>query len=203
MHLEPRDAERHRDIRDRVRLREQILDLPAGFDPPLRHAELLHLFHDAVRPRLALVNSALTHGLHEFERALRLHAHVDEIEHDVVSAADAFVGRRDAVDDDVVDVAGPHVRAVGEARQTDERGKLVRLRVHEHLARERRTELRHADRTGMADDRVAVRDAERLGRGEDAHGLRIVERDLAGVDAGGVLEHTDHRRVIVAELVEL
>ena len=55
----------------------------------------------------------------------------------------------------------------------------------------------------MADDRVAVRDAERLGRGEDAHGLRIVERDLAGVDAGGVLEHTDHRRVIVAELVEL
>ena len=186
-----------------MRLREQVLDLPAGFDPPLRHAELLHLFHDAVRPRFALVDGALTHGLHEFERALRLHAHVDEIEHDVVPAADAFVGRRDTVDDDVVDVAGPHVRAVREARQTDERGKLVRLRIHKHLARERRAELRHADRAGVTDDRVAVRYAERLGRGEDAHGFRVIERDFAGVDAGGVLQHADHCRVIVAELVEL
>ena len=163
---------------------------------------LLHRLDPAVLKAAAL-DLALTHALHDLERKLGVHAAADEIEHDIVTAADRLVDRRRAGHDQILGVAEPHVRAVREAGQPHKDIKALRLRVDEHLACEAGAEFRDADRAGLADDRIVVRQAERRCAAEDAHRLRVVERDLARVDAGHVLKHTDHGRVIVAELVEL
>ena len=86
MHLEPRNAEGHHDIRRRVGLREEILDLFARADVPFRHAGGLHLLLRAVGQ-----TSALSDGLHDLERPLFGHAALDEIQHDIVAAADGVV----------------------------------------------------------------------------------------------------------------
>ena len=162
----------------------------------------LHRLDPAVLEAAAL-DLALAHALHDLERELGVHAAADKIEHNIVTAADRLVDRRRAGHDEVFRVAEPHVRAVREAGQAHEDIKTLRLRVDEHLTREAGAEFRDADRAGLADDRVVIRQAERRRAAEDAHRLRVVERDLARVDAGHILEHTDHGRVIMTELVEL
>ena len=107
MHLEPRDAKRHHDVCRRVRLREQILDLLAGADVPVRHAGRLHLLLRALGQA-----ASLTDGLHDLERPLFRHTALDEIEHDVVTAADGVVDAGGLGEDEVARVAEPHVRAV-------------------------------------------------------------------------------------------
>ena len=201
--LEIGNAEGHRDVGDRVGLREEVLNFAAGLDVPLRDAVPLHLLDDALRPGLALADEVFADGLHEFEGAFRLDAPVHEVEHDVVAAADAVVDVRDLIDDEVVDVAVPDVRAVGETRKAHEGREFVRLGVDKHLAGEVRAELRDADGAGLANDGVVVGQAQHLRGLENAHGVVVVKGDLPRVDAGGVLEHADHGRVIVAQLVEL
>ena len=201
MHLEPRDAERHHNICDRVRLRKQIADLGERLDVPFRHIVLLHRLYPAVL-KAALFDLALPHGLHDLEAHLRVKPHGNEVEHDVVAAADRLQNACCAADDQLARVAEPHVRAVREAGKTHEGVEVLRLRVNEHLAREARVELGNGDRAGRA-EQVVVLKAQHLRRGENAHRIRIVERDRAGVHAGEILEHTDHRRVIVAEHIEL
>ena len=201
MHLEPRDAERHHNICDRVRLRKQIADLGERLDVPFRHIVLLHRLYPAVL-KAALFDLALPHGLHDLEAHLRVKPHGNEVEHDVVAAADRLQNARRAADDQLARVAEPHVRAVREAGKTHEGVEVLRLRVNEHLAREARVELGNGDRAGRT-EQIVVLKAQHLRRGENAHRIRIVERDRAGVHAGEILEHTDHRRVIVAEHIEL
>ena len=82
------------------------------------------------------------------------------------------------------------------------RVEVLGLRVDEHLAREARVELRNGNSARGA-EHLVVFVAENLGRDEDRHRVRVVERDLAGVDARQIFEHADHRRVIVAEHIEL
>ena len=203
VHLEPGDAEGHHDIGHGVRLGEEIGDLARRFDPPVRHAHVAHLLLGVAGEIAALLDLALTHGLHRLEGQRGLHPLLDQIDHDVVAAADGLVDIGHAVYDQIMDVARPHVGAVGKAGEPHQRIKGAGLGIDEHLAGEGRSELRHADRAGLADDRVVVGKPQHLRRGEDRHGLRVGERDLLGVDAGHILHHADHRRVIVPQLVEL
>ena len=156
MYLEPRDAEGHHDIGRSVRLREEVFDLFAGFDVPFRHLMLAHLLHNALRPRLALVDRALSDGLHEFEGTLLRQTALDEIEHDIVAAADGLIDRGRAAQDQVLRVAEPNIRAVGEAGKADERIELRRLGVHEHPAGEDRAEFRNADCADLRQDLVML-----------------------------------------------
>ena len=94
-----------------MRLREQVGDLAQGRDVPLRHAVLLHRFDPAVLEAAAL-DLALADALHDLERELGVHTAADEVEHDIVAAADRLVDRRRAGHDEVLRVAEPHVRAV-------------------------------------------------------------------------------------------
>ena len=197
VHLEPRDAEGHHDIRRRVGLREKILDLLAGADVPFRHACGLHFLLRAVGQ-----TSALSDGLHDLERPLFGHPAFDEVQHDIVAAADGVVDGGGLGQDQIARVAQPHVRAVGEAGQADERVEFCRLRLLQHSAREARAEFRDGDGADRPQNGV-VFIAQHLAGREDRHGILIVERDFLRVDAGHVLQHTDHGRVIVAQHIEL
>ena len=208
MHLEPRDAESHHDVRHSVRLREEVGDLAAGLDIPVRHAAVTHLLLRVAGELPALFHLALSHGLHRLERERRGDADGDEVYHNIVAAAHRLVDRRGAGGDKVADVARPHVRAVTEAGKADERVELLGLGIDKHLAGEGCAELRHADGARLSDDLVIVRQTERRGRGEDGHGLGVGEGYFLRVHPfaqllGEVLHHADHRRVIMPQLVEL
>ena len=151
VHLEPRDAERHHDIGDRVRLGEHILDLFARVDVPVGHVLLahraLHLLGQAL---------ALTHGLHGLERQLGLHALQNQVVHDIVAAADA-AGQRDALVHQLLRVAQPHVRAVRQAGNRDQLGKGRGLGLLDHAAHEFGAELGHRKAAEVAQNGVGIR----------------------------------------------
>ena len=158
MHLEPGDAEGHHDIGHRVGLGEEVGDLAGRFDVPVGHALVAHLLLGVTGELAALFDLALTHGFHGLEGQGRLDAHGDEIEHDIVAAADGLVDRGDAVHDEVMDIPRPHVGAVGEAGEADQGVEALGLGVHQHLAGEGGAEFRDADGAGLADDGVVVRE---------------------------------------------
>ena len=182
MHLEPRDAERHHNVRDRVRLGEHVLDLFARVDVPVGDVLLahrsLHFFSQAL---------ALTHALHGLERQLGLHALQNQVVHDIVTAADT-AGQRDALMHKLLRVAQPHVRAMRQAGDRDQLREGRGLGLLDHAAYELCAELRHRQTAEVAQDRVGVRVFtcvfQCLARMEQAHGIRVVERDLLRIDAG-------------------
>ena len=95
-----------------------------------------------------------------------------------------------------------------EAGQPYQRVKLLGLRIHKHLPRERRTELGYADGAGLADYRVVVRQPQHGGTCEYRHGVGVGEQYLLRVDPlahllGQILHHAYHGRVIMPQLVEL
>ena len=203
VHLEIGYAEGHHNIRHRVSLGEKIGYLAAGLDIPVRHAQRFHLLLGVVREGAAFFHLALTHGLHGLEGQLAGHTLFHKVQHDIVPAAYALVDVGDFVYDQIVDVAVPHVRAVGKAGKAHQRVKPGGLGVHQHLAGEARAEFRYADGAGMADYGVVLRHSQHLGRGEYAHGALIVQGYFPGIDAGGVLQHFYHGGVIVTQLVQL
>ena len=208
MHFEPRDTEGHHDVRDGMRLREEVGYLAAGLDVPVRYALVSHLLLGIAGELAALLYLALTHGLHGLECKRGRDADGDEVDHDIVAAADRLVNGSDAVDYQVADVARPDVGAVREAGQPYQRVKLLGLRIHKHLPRERRTELGYADGAGLADYRVVVRQPQHGGACEYRHGVGVGEQYLLRVDPlahllGQILHHAYHGRVIMPQLVEL
>ena len=72
------------------------------------------LAHGFLPPGLeaALGDLALTHGLHDVERHLRLQSLAQQVQHDAVTAADDLRNRAGARADQFVGVAGPDVGAV-------------------------------------------------------------------------------------------
>ena len=203
MHLEPRNAERHHDICHGVRFREKVGNLAAGFYVPIRYAEIAHLLFGVARKFAGFLYLALTHRLHRLESESGLHALLDKVDHDVVAATDGLVDRGDAVYDEVVDVARPHVGAVGEAGQTHKRVELLGLGIHKHLPGKGRAELRNADRAGLADYGIVVRQTESRGGDEDRHRFRVGKGNFLRVHAGHVLHHAYHGGVIMPQLVKL
>ena len=177
MHLEPRDAERHHDIRRGVRLGKQILDLFARADVPIGYAGRAHLILRALGQ-----SPALTHGLHDLERALFGHPALNQIQHDIVAAADGLGDGRGLGKNQVAGVSQPHIGAMREARKADERVKFCRLRLLQHPPRKAGAKFRDGARANWAQDRVILI-AQDFAGGEDGHGVLIVERNLLRVHA--------------------
>ena len=197
VHLEPCNTQRAHDVRYGVTLGEHVLDLLTAVDEPLRHAVVDHrLLH------LRLQALALTDGFHRRERQLGLHALVDEVIHDIVTAADAFAQHSRTGADQILCIAQPHVRTVGQAGNTDQLLHRGRLRIVQHASYEARAEFRNTVGAGGAVDLLA-RHAQRFGRLEQAAHFRAVQRNVRRRDAGQFLQHVDNRRVIVSEAVQL
>ena len=173
VHLEPGDAEGHHNIGHGVGLGEEVGYFPAGFDIPIRHLERAHLLLSLAGEPAAALDLALTYILHDLEGQRGLHAHRDKVEHDVVAAGDSLIDVGNFVDDKVADIAGPNIRAVGEAGKAHKGGKAAGLGVGEHLAGKRSAKLRHADAAGFADDGVIIGQPQSRRACEDGHGLGV------------------------------
>ena len=111
MHLEPGNTEGHHNISRRMSLREQVADLGQRIDIPVGHIVLLHGLHPAVL-KSALLDLALTDGLHDIERRQRLHALIHQIKHDVIAASNRRINGGGTGDDQIPGIAQPHVGAV-------------------------------------------------------------------------------------------
>ena len=100
-------------------LGEHILDLAAALDIPVRHLMLPHGFLPA-RLEAALGHLALTHGLHDIKGHLGLQPLAQQVQHDAVTAADDLCNGAGAAADQLVRVARPHVRTVGQTGDLDQ-----------------------------------------------------------------------------------
>lgn len=187
----------HHDVGRRVGAREEIFYLLTRLDEPFGDAALAEDFDDLRRDAPALADF-----FHRLEGKQRVDAVVDEVHHDVIARGDSVFDGALAAPNQVLRVAEPDVGAVGETGNAHEVGEYVRLRVVNHLARERRAELRDAERAARRAEFFG-RDAEGARGIEDGHRGFIVERDGLRVAVREVFEHLDDGRVIVAEDVEL
>ena len=187
----------HHDVSRRMGAREEVLDLLARLNEPLGDAALPEDLDDILRDALALADF-----LHRLEGKQWVDAVVDEVHHDVVARRDGVLDRALAAPDEVLCIAEPDVRAVREARDAHEVREDIGLCVVDHLARERRAELRDAEGAARRAEFLR-RDAEGRRRVEDRHCGLIVERDGLRVAVREVFEHLDDGRIIVAEDVEL
>ena len=151
VHLEPGDAEGHHDIGHGVGLGEQVLDLLAGADIPVRYAGGHHFLLRPLRQ-----TSALSDGLHDFERPFFRHSAGDQVEHDIVAAADGGVNRGGFGGNQVFGVAQPHVGAVGEAGQPHQGVKPGGHGVHQHAPGEAGVEFRDGNGPGGAENGVIL-----------------------------------------------
>ena len=197
MDLEPGNAERHHHVGHRMGFGEEIFDLLAGADVPLRHPRGDHFLLRTVGQA-----PALPHRLHDLEGTLFRHAAGDQEEHDIVAAADGLADRDPLIHDQILGVAQPHVGPMGKAGQPDQDIEFAGLGIHQHAPDEGSTELRDGHRAGGAQNRV-VHKAQHFGGGEDAHGPRVVQGDLLGVYPGQILEHADHGGVVVSQHIQL
>src|SRR5699024_1942482 len=186
VHLEPGNSEGHHHIGHGVGLGEEILNFLARFYVPRRNARLDHFVLGALGK-----SPSLSHRLHDLEGALLGHAAGDEIEHNIVAAADGLGDRGRTGGDEILGVAQPHVGAVGEAGKTHQDVKLIRLGVQEHAPDEAGAKFGNGAGTGGAEDGVILK-AQDLAGAEDGHGVLVVQGNLLGVDASQVLHHADH-----------
>ena len=85
----------------------------------------------------------------------------------------------------------------------DQVGKALGLRIQKHLNDKFRSKLRDSQRSQWAAVDLIRRDAKRRRILEQAHDLRIVQRDLRRVNARQILQHPDHRRIIVSQNIQL
>ena len=108
--LEPGNTEGHHYIGHGVGLGEQIFDLLAGANIPIRYPRVDHFLLRALRQ-----TPALSDRLHDFKGTLLRHPTGNQIQHNIVTAADGLVNRCGFGCDQVLGVAQPNVCAVGEA----------------------------------------------------------------------------------------
>ena len=204
--LIPGDAEGHHDVGHGVGPREEVADLMARVDEPLRDMagfQLPFVVRRLLAQFIELVDAlALTDIFHDLETRLGLDAVLDEIVHDVVTRRDGFLQGNRARRNQVLGIVQPDVGAVGETGNADQFRKGLGLGVDEHLADERRAKFRDAQ---AADFRAQLfrRHAQGLGRTEQAQGGQVIKGNGRRLDAGHIFEHTDDRRIIMAEDVEL
>ena len=112
IHLKPGNTERHHDVSHRMGLWKKIFDFLAGTNVPVRYAGIDHLLL-----RTFGQSPALSHSLHDFEGALFRHAAGNQIKHDVITAPDCLVNRCGFGGNQILGIAQPHIRAMGEAGQ--------------------------------------------------------------------------------------
>ena len=132
-------TQRHHYVCDCVGAREHVLDLAAGIDVPVRHVVLYHELLLLLRHAFAL-----TDLLHDGERVTVFETLLAKVVHYVVTGGDGLAHCGDAVYNQILRVAQPYVRAVGQSGNTDEFLNSRRVYVVEHLADERRSEFMYA-----------------------------------------------------------
>ena len=147
MDLEPRHPQGHGHIRDGMSLGEHVFDLFAAVQEPVRHLCVHHgLFH------FRFQSATFPDAFHGRKRQLGFHTLVDQIVHDIVTAADAFAQRCGSGSDDLLRVAKPYVRSVAQAGNAQQFLHCMRLGLFQHAPDKSRTELRHAVGSGIAQD---------------------------------------------------
>ena len=197
VHLEPGDAQGHGHVGHGVALGEHVLDLLAAVDEPGGHVMVQHgLLH------LGLEALALADRLHGGEGQLRLHALVNEVVHDVVTAADAFVQLGGAGADDILGVAQPHVRAVAQAGDADQLLHGGGLGVVQHAPHEGRAKFGNAEGAGGAVNLFRGNAQGLRGVEQAAHG-GVIQGNVPEVDARQAAQLVDHGGVIMAQAVQL
>ena len=172
MDLEPGDAEGHHHVGHRVGLGEEVADLGQGLDVPVGDVVLPHGLLPALL-EAPLLHLALPHRLHDLEAHLGVQAHLDEIQHDVVTAAHRLRDGGGAAEDQVPGVAQPHVGAVGETGEPHQGVEVLGLGINQHLTGELGVELRDGHGPGGAQDLIVLK-AQGLAAGKEAQGVRVV-----------------------------
>ena len=195
--LEPGNPEGHHAVGHGVGLGEEILDLLAGADIPVRHTGSNHFLLRTWRQALAL-----TDRLHNLKGTLIRHAAGDQVDHDVITSADGLVNGGCLGVDQILGIAQPHVCTVGVAADSHQEIELGRHGIQQNSPGEAGVELRNTNRTGGA-QKLVVLIAQNLGGGEDGHGALVVQRDGLGIHTGHILHHADHGGVIVAQHIQL
>ena len=182
-----------------MRLREHVLDLLTGPDIPVRNPVLRHLLFP-----LRLQSLALTDRLHDRKRKTFLKSLLDQIDHDIITRTDRSLNRCLALLDERLGIPQPYIRTMGQTRDTHKVRKILRLRVNQHLHREIRTELRNPERTKLTPADILRLDPQRIRALEQTHDLPRIQRDILDrIKSREVLQHTDHRRIIVPENIKL
>ena len=92
---------------------------------------------------------------------------------------------------------------MGKTRNTHKVRKILRLRINKHLHCEIRTKLRNAKCPKLTAADILRLDPQRVRTLEQAHDLSGVKRDILDrIESCEILQHTDHRRIIVSENIE-
>ena len=197
MHLVVGHSEGHHDVGRCVGAGEHVLYLFAGVYEPLRRIYgthmLLHLRGKA---------SALADALHGFEGHGRVAASEYKVVHYIVSGAYYLRQCRGAAQYQLLSVAQPYVGTVGKAGYPEQFLHCSRACVLEHLPHEGGTELGYCYAAHVA-VQLVQRHAQRLAGAEYLHGFRVVKGYCLGVQAGNILQHSKHRRIIVAQYIQL
>ena len=93
---------------------------------------------------------------------------------------------------------------MGKTRNTHKVRKILRLRINKHLHCEIRTKLRNAKRPKLAPADVLRLDPQRVRTLEQTHDLPGIQRNILNrIQSCEILQHTDHRRIIVSENIKL
>ncbi|SCH49485.1 Uncharacterised protein [uncultured Faecalibacterium sp.] len=182
-------------------LGEHILDLAAALDVPVRHLVLPHGFLPAIL-ETALGHLALAHSLHDIKGHLGFQPLAQQVQHDAVTAANDLRNGAGAAADQLVRVAGPHIGAMGQARDLDQLGEVLGPCLHQHTAHEVGTHFRDAEGAGLAVDLFRGH-AQRFRAGQQAVHLGVVHGDAVDGDSGVLLKILVEGGHIVAQFVQL
>ena len=93
---------------------------------------------------------------------------------------------------------------MGKTRDTHKVRKILRLRINKHLHCEIRTKLRNAKRPKLTAADILRLDSQRVRTLEQTHDLPGIQRNILNrIQSCEILQHTDHRRIIVSENIKL
>ena len=143
--LKPSDTEGHHNVGHRMGLGEQVLDLLAGADVPVRYAGGNHFL---LRSRGQ--SPALTDRFHDLEGPFLRHTAGDQVDHDIVTTANGAVHCGSLGGYQIPGIAQPHVGAMSIAGDPHQEIKLLRHGIQKHAPGKAGIEFRHRHSAGGA-----------------------------------------------------
>ena len=178
---------------------EHIFDLLAGPDIPVRHPVGLHLRHP-----LGFQSLALSYTLHDGEGQSLVQPLGNQIDHNVVTGTDGCLNGCLSLLNQGLGISQPHIRAVGQAGNPHQVGKVFGLGVKKHLHCKVRTKLRHSQSSQGAAADILRLNPKGFRILEQAHNLLAVQRDVVNrINPSQILKHSDHGGIIVSQNVQL
>ena len=182
-----------------MRFWEHIFDFQTAVNVPLRNIVILqHL--DALR-RKGLGRFALTGILHDLERLFRLNALVQQIGHDAVTGPDDIRNGAGAVVDEILGVAQPYVRSVGQTGNLQKVAELLGLGIQQHLDGKARAHFRNSQTAGLAVD-FFRRNAQHRGIRTHLNDLGICGGNVVDGESGCLLQVLIHGGDDVSQFVQ-